>query len=75
MKELTKSEDTHRKCKLAGWIIKAGVDDETSAVIYGFLLEIKEKLESDDASLYRREWRIKGDIALTNEKLLKNHKN
>jgi len=67
MKNLERKQDTRRKIQLGGLIKKAGLDRETTAVLYGLLLEAQEKLQSAEAKSIRLEWRIKGDIALTSE--------
>lgn len=68
MKNLERKQDTRRKIQLGGLIKKAGLDGETTAVLYGLLMEASEKLLSNDADQYRKDWRIKGDLALTTEK-------
>lgn len=68
MKNLERKQDTRRKIQLGGLIKKAGIDGETTAVIYGLLMEASEKLLSDEADHYRKDWRIKGDVALTTQK-------
>jgi Conjugal transfer protein TraD len=68
MKNLERKQDTRRKIQLGGLIKKAGLDGETTAVLYGLLLEAQEKLLSEQSDDIRQDWRIKGDLALTNEK-------
>jgi hypothetical protein len=68
MKNLERKQDTRRKIQLGGLIKKAGLDGETTAVLYGLLLEAQEKLQSNQSDDIRDDWRIKGDLALTNEK-------
>ena len=64
---MERKEDTRKKIQLGGLIKKAGLDNETTAVVYGFLLEVAEKLMSHEANDFRKTWRLKGDIALSSE--------
>ena len=64
---MERKEDTRKKIQLGGLIKKAGLDNETTAVVYGFLLEVAEKLVSQEADDFRKAWRLKGDIALRSE--------
>ncbi len=70
MKNLERKQDTRRKIQLGGLIKKAELDGETTAVLYGLLLEAQEKLLSKEADDFRQAWRIKGDLALTTEQKL-----
>ena len=65
MKDIERRQDTRRKIQLGGLIKKAGVDGETTAVLFGLLVEAYEKLQSSEADDVRQDWRIKGDLALT----------
>lgn len=65
MKTIERKQDTRRKIQLGGLIKKAGLDGETTAVLFGLLLEAQEKLQTKKADKVRLEWRIKGDIGLT----------
>lgn len=56
---------TRRKIQLGGLITKAGLAEESTAVLYGLLLEATEKLQSEDALAVREQWRMLGDIAFT----------
>ena len=67
MKTLERKQDTRHKIQLGGLIKKAGLDGEKTAVLYGLLLEAKEKLENTNVNDTREAWRVKGDIALTME--------
>jgi len=67
MKNLERKQDTRRKIQLGGLVKKAGLDNESTAVLLGLLLESKEKLEEEGADKIKRNWQIKGDIALTLE--------
>ena len=60
---LERKHDTRRKIQLGGLIKKAGLHDETTAVLYGLLLEAADKLSGEDAQRYRQQWRIAGDLA------------
>jgi hypothetical protein len=70
MKTLERKQDTRRKIQLGGLIKKAALDEETTAVLYGLLLEAQEKLQTTEANNIRQDWRIRGDLALTAEKKL-----
>ena len=63
-----RKQETRRKIQWGGLIKKAQLNDETTAVLYGMLLEAQEKLTGKQADTIRQHWRIKGDIALTLEK-------
>ena len=67
MKNIERKQDTRRKIQLGGLIKKASLDSETTAVLFGLLLDAQEKLSGEGAQEIRQEWRIKGDLALTNE--------
>jgi hypothetical protein len=67
MKTLERKEDTRRKIQLGGLIKKANLDGETTAILYGMLLDAQEKLQSSQGESIRKSWRIKGDVALTAE--------
>jgi hypothetical protein len=62
MQRLNRKQDTRRKIQLGGLIKKAGLENESTAVLYGLLLEAKENLCSK-----KGEWQLKGDIAFTRE--------
>ena len=53
--------DIRNKIQLGGLVIKAGLDDEASAVILGALVEAMAALAGDDAELARRRFRRIGD--------------
>jgi hypothetical protein len=53
--------DIRNKIQLGGLVIKAGLDDEVSAVILGALVEAMVALAGDDAELARRRFRRIGD--------------
>ena len=63
-----RKKDAHRKIQLGGLIVKAKLSEESTAVLLGLLLEAANELESTDAALCRERWRLKGDIALTNDR-------
>lgn len=67
MQSLERKKDTRRKIELGGLIRKAGLDTETTAVLYGALLEIVERLQSDDGNQQRTIWRTRGDLAFRDE--------
>jgi hypothetical protein len=68
MKTLERKQDTRRKIQLGGLVKKAGLENESSAVLYGLLLEAAENLAGHKATYVRDQWKIKGDIAFTREK-------
>lgn len=68
MKNLERKQETRRKIQLGGLIKKAGLHEESTAVLYGLLLEAVELLQGDDAETLKAQWRLKGDIAFTKEK-------
>lgn len=68
MRNLERKEDTRRKIQLGGLVKKAGIGNESTAVLYGMLLEAAEHLNFEDAEKFRTRWKIKGDLAFTNEK-------
>ncbi len=67
---MERKTDTRRKIQLGGLVIKAGLENETTATILGLLLEAAEKLQSKSADKFRNNFKIKGDIELTREKQL-----
>lgn len=69
-----RKQDTRVKIQLGGLVKKAGLHEEPTAVLYGLLLEAKEKLESKAGIQQREAWRLQGDIALTQEAYEKNQK-
>lgn len=71
MKLLERKQDTRHKIELGGLMIKAGLDRESTNVIYGAAIDAVEKLSLPGGESYRKEWRLKGDIALTMDKKLK----
>lgn len=48
-----RKKDTREKIELGGLIVKAGLRYERRAVIFGALVELKERLESDRAERSR----------------------
>lgn len=67
MKTIERKQETRQKIQLGGLIKKAGLHEESTAVIYGLLLDAVEQLQSNQAEDIRKAWRLKGDIALTRE--------
>lgn len=65
MKDFDRKQETRRKIQLGGLITKAGLDNETTAVLYGLLIEAREKIHSEGGEHYRQCWRVIGDMALT----------
>jgi hypothetical protein len=70
MKFNERKQDTRRKIQLGGLVIKAQLEEETTATILGILLEAAEKLQCASSEKWRREWKIRGDIALTKDQKL-----
>ncbi len=67
--DLERKADTRRKIQLGGLIIKAGLHEESSAVILGLLLEASETLISDLGLDAKLTWQIKGELAFKEDKL------
>ncbi len=65
MRTLERKQETRRKIEMGGLVKKAGLHEESAAVLFGLLLEAREKLEEADAIKIRHYWKIKGDIAFT----------
>ena len=68
MRNLERKQDTRKKIQFGGLIIKAGLEDESTATLLGILLEAKEKLDNLNSEPIKLSWKIKGDIALTSIK-------
>lgn len=64
---MERKQDTRRKIQLGGLIKKAALDQESTAVLYGLLLEAQEKLQGSHAERFRKDWKIKGDLAFNSE--------
>jgi Conjugal transfer protein TraD len=58
-----RKQETRRKIQLGGLIVKAGLQDESAAMLYGMLLEAQELLSGSNASKVRERWQIRGDVA------------
>lgn len=69
---MDRKADAHRKIKLGGLIIKAALESEPTNVLLGLLLEAKEKLQQENSEKIRRHWRIRGDLAFTENQGMKN---
>lgn len=65
MKNIERKQDTRRKIQLGGLVKKAGLGDESTAILLGMLLEASEELNSPNAIDARKRWRLKGDLHLT----------
>jgi hypothetical protein len=57
--------DTRKKIQWGGLVKKAGLENETTAVLLGLLLDARENLLSTEGEEVRKAWRLKGDVALT----------
>lgn len=64
MKNIERKQDTRKKIQLGGLIKKVGLDNESTAVLLGILLEAHEELNSNDSEKVRRRWQIKGQLEL-----------
>ena len=71
MRTLERRQDTRQKIQLGGLVKKAQLEHESTAVLYGLLLKAFEELNGEHSEHFRNAWRIKGDMALTNEQMLK----
>ena len=63
LSELERKADTRRKIQLGGLVIKSGLENESTAVLLGILLEAAELLHRDHAKDNRLRWQIKGELA------------
>ncbi|MDX2164238.1 MAG: conjugal transfer protein TraD [Gammaproteobacteria bacterium] len=63
-----RKQDTRKKIQLGGLIKKVGLHEEPTAVLLGLLLEAKDNLESSTSDKFREAYRLRGDIAFTNER-------
>jgi hypothetical protein len=63
-----RKQDTREKIQLGGLVKKAGLAELSTATLYGLLLEAAEKLSGNESESQLTEWKIKGDISLTQEK-------
>lgn len=70
MRTLERRQDTRQKIQLGGLVKKAQLEHENTAVLYGLLLEAFEQLNGEHSEHFRNAWRIKGDMALTNEQIM-----
>lgn len=68
MRNLERKEDTRQKIQLGGLVKKARLEQESTAVLYGMLLEAAEHLNFEDGEKFRTRWKIKGDLAFTRDK-------
>jgi len=66
---LERKEDTRRKIQLGGLVKKARLDGLPTATLLGLLLEASELLETDQKQKILNRWRLKGDIAFTQDKI------
>ncbi len=64
MRTLERKADTRRKIELGGLVKKAGLDSESTAVIYGALLDVVERLQEKNEH-WQSIWRAKGDLAFS----------
>lgn len=71
MKLLERKQDTRQKIQWGGLIKKAGLEAESTAVLFGLFLEAAEMLKSEKGETMRADWRLKGDLALTADEQLR----
>ena len=71
MMTLERKQDTREKIQLGGLIKKANLDQLSTASLYGLLLEAKDRLSIDDNEKLVTQWKIQGDLALSDEQELK----
>ena len=64
MKNIERKQDTRRKIQLGGLIKKVGLDNESTAVLLGMLLESYEELNSLNGEDARKRWLLKGQLEL-----------
>lgn len=62
---LERKRETRLKIELGGLIKKAGLHEESRAVLLGLLCEAAAKLTEENAESQRTTWKILGDIAFT----------
>lgn len=58
---LARKEDTRRKIQLGGLVVKAGLSEESAAVVLGLLAAARSQLAGPEAETYRRQWKTLGD--------------
>ena len=63
MMTIERKQDTREKIQLGGLIKKANLDQLSTAVLYGLLLEAKDRLSIDDNEKLVKQWKIQGDLA------------
>ena len=71
VRDQVRKDDTRRKIELGGLVIKAGIVDLTGddrAMIYGALLWMADKLQSDQGEHARALWTTRGKHALETER-------
>lgn len=64
MKNIERKQDTRKKIQLGGLIKKVGLENESTAVLLGLLLEAYEELNSMDGEHVRKRWLLKGQLEL-----------
>jgi hypothetical protein len=63
MRTLERKQDTRAKIQFGGLIKKAGLDQESSAVLLGLLLKAKEELDGENGNSFRTACKVRGDLA------------
>lgn len=62
-----RKQDTRNKIQLGGLVIKAGLEDEDTAVLLGAFLSIAAELASFEGAAVRRRYRRVGDQEFTKD--------
>jgi hypothetical protein len=70
-REQLRKADIRRKIQLGGLVVKAELSDESAALLFGIMLEAKEKLDPEKNKKnkqYREVWIKRGDAAFEEHK-------
>jgi hypothetical protein len=59
---LARKQETRKKIQLGGLVVKAGLSEESTAILLGILFEAAETLQSNDATKARNRWKALGDV-------------
>jgi hypothetical protein len=62
-----RKQDTRRKIELGGLVVKAGLDTETKAVVFGALVLAAAALEGQNAPTNRARFAAAGDAAFNED--------
>jgi hypothetical protein len=72
MRTLERKQDTREKIQWGGLIKKAGLDQESSAVLLGLLLKAKEALNGENGNSFRTACKVQGDLAFLEHEAVEN---